>query len=551
MKNKLLITLIVLIGAFLRLINLGSLPNSYTPDELAQGYTAYSILQTGKDEWGSSNILNLRSFGDYKPPLQTLLMIPSIKIFGLTPFAVRFPNAFLSIFTILLTYFIAIHLFKNKNIGLLSALIMAVSPWSLSMSRIALEANLVVFIITLATYLFLKAVDKKNNFLFILSILFFGFSLFTYHSAKIFTPLYLLILFFYQKIYRQKIFTVILISLFSLSFLFHYQTTHQIKSSRTNDIAIFNPTDNWRGVSNNQYEMVQNGLPYLVVKTFYNKIVYLGETFTQNYFSYFSPQFFITQGAGETTYGMIPGFGVLGIIPTLGLILLLFLVLKNKYPEFNKSFLFLFLTILIPPFISSLAKGQYSGNRVSLMMPFVQILSAAGIILFVENLPKLFKKITFCLVAIIFSFTSLVFLQRYFFQGNQILAKGMLYGHQQAINFIKNNSDIDQVIYSRKLSEPQAYVSFFEKIDPKLTQLESQNWLEYEAKNVSFLDKLGEYKLGKYTFREINIASDKNLPNAVLIGLWDEFLDTKPDYIIYYPSVIEPKEAIYIYQTKK
>ena len=184
-------------------------------------------------------------------------------------------------------------------------------------------------------------------------------------------------------------------------------------------------------------------------------------------------------------------------------------------------------------------------------MPFIQILAAAGIILFLETLPKLLEKITFYLFLIIFSFTSLVFLQRYFFQGNQILAKGMLYGHQQAINFVKNNSYVDQVIYSRKLSEPQAYVSFFEKIDPKLTQLESQNWLEYEAKNVSFLDKLGEYKLGKYTFREINITSDKNLPNTILIGLWDEFLDTKPDYIIYYPSIIEPKEAIYIYLTKK
>lgn len=550
MKTKLLI-LIISLGAFLRLINLGSLPNSYTPDELSQGYTAYSILQTGKDEWGSSNILNLRSFGDYKPPLQTLLMIPSIKIFGLTPFAVRFPNAFLSIFTIFLTYLIAVYLFKNKNIGLLSALFMAVSPWSLPMSRIALEANVVVFIISLATYLFLKAANTKNFFLFIISIIFFGFSLFTYHSAKIFTPLYLLILFFYQKIYRQKIFTIILISIFSLSFIFHYQTTHQIKSSRTNDIAIFNPTDGWRGVSNNQYEMSQNGLPYLVVKTFYNKIVYLGEIITQNYLSYFSPQFLITQGAGETTYGMIPGFGVLGIIPTFGLILLFYLIIKNKYPEFNKSLFFLLIVILIPPFISSLAKGQYSGNRVSLMMPFIQILAAAGIILFIETLPKLLEKITFYLFLIIFSFTSLVFLQRYFFQGNQILAKGMLYGHQQAINFVKNNSYVDQVIYSRKLSEPQAYVSFFEKIDPKLTQSESQKWLEYETKSLSFLDKLGEYKLGKYTFREINIASDKNLPNAILIGLWDEFLDTKPDYIIYYPSIIEPKEAIYIYQTKK
>ena len=154
MKPKFILIFIIVLGAFLRLINLGSLPNAYSPDELAQGYTAYSIIQTGKDEWGSKNLFNLQSFGDYKPPIQTLLMIPSIKLFGLTPFAVRLPNAIFSIATILLTYLIAKLLFNNSQIGLLSSLFVCLSPWSLPMSRIALEANLVVFIISLATYLF-------------------------------------------------------------------------------------------------------------------------------------------------------------------------------------------------------------------------------------------------------------------------------------------------------------------------------------------------------------------------------------------------------------
>ena len=114
MKIKIILVFILILGTFLRFYKLGSLPNSYSPDELAQGYTAYSILQTGKDEWGSRNWLSLRSFGDYKPPIQTLLMIPSIKIFGLTPFAVRFPNALLSVFTLILTYLISQKIFKNS-----------------------------------------------------------------------------------------------------------------------------------------------------------------------------------------------------------------------------------------------------------------------------------------------------------------------------------------------------------------------------------------------------------------------------------------------------
>ena len=219
MKNKFFLAIILILAAFLRLYKLGSLPNSYTPDELAQGYTAYSIIQTGRDEWGSQNWLNLRSFGDYKPPLQTLLMIPSIKIFGLTPFAVRLPNAIFGIATVLITYLIAQQLFDNTLISLLSSLFMSVSPWSLPMSRIALEANLVVFIISLAVFLFIKSVKDKQFFLFLTSVALFGLSLFTYHSAKIFTPLLILILTIYFTIYKQQKYFIGLIIVLVVSFV--------------------------------------------------------------------------------------------------------------------------------------------------------------------------------------------------------------------------------------------------------------------------------------------------------------------------------------------
>jgi len=550
MKQKILLILILVLGIFLRFYKLGSLPNSYSPDELAQGYTAYSILTTGCDEWGSRNWLSLRSFGDYKPPVQTLLMIPSIKVFGLNPFAVRFPNALLSVFTIILTYLIADYLFKNKNISLISSLFIAISPWSLPMSRIALEANLVVFVISLATYLFLKSIKNQQSFPFLISITLFGVSLFTYHSAKIFTPLFLIALIFSQKIYRQKRFLIILVSVFSLFFLSNFYLNSQIKSDRTGDIAIFNPTDKWSYVSNSQYEITQSGLPYSISRVFYNKIIYLFETFTQSYFSYFSPQFLFTQGAGETTYGMIPGYGVLGIIPGIGFILALILIIKTKKFERSKQLFFLFITILIPPTIAAIAKGQYSANRVSLMMPFLQIISAVGLVYFIETIPQKFKKISYFIVLSIFSFFSLIFLERYFFQGNQILSQGMLYGHQEANQIIQSLPSIDKIIYSRKLSEPQAYVAFFNQINPTITQSGSIDWLRYETNKLSFLDQLGEYSLGKFIFREINIPSDSQLKNTLIVGRPEEFRDIKPDYIIYYPSKAKQEAAIYIYKTK-
>ncbi|MCW1949423.1 MAG: glycosyltransferase family 39 protein [Candidatus Shapirobacteria bacterium] len=548
MKSKILLILIIILGVFSRLINLGSLPNAYSPDELAQGYTAYSIIQTGKDEWGSKNLFNLQSFGDYKPPVQTLLMIPSIKIFGLTPFAVRLPNAIFSILTILLTYCITKLVFNNSKIALLSSLFICLSPWSLPMSRIALEANLIVFIISLATYLFLISQKKQNIFLLLISILIFGISLFTYHSAKIFTPLFLILLIIHQKTYLKPKFFITSIFVFSLFFISNFYINSQIKSNRTGDIAIFNPTDHWSYVSNTQYEITQNGLPYFFTKLFYNKIVYLSETFIQSYLSYFSPQFLITQGAGETTYGMLPGFGVLGLIPGLGFIFSLIFLIQKKSLESKRDLLFILFVILIPPLIAAIAKGQYSANRVSLMMPFIQIFSAFGLITFLSEIKK-YQKTIYLSLSLIFTFTTLTFLQRYFFQGNQVLAEGMLYGHQQANEYLKNIT-ASHIIYSRKLSEPQAYVSFFNQTNPQVIQSESINWSEYQKRNLSFLDQLGEYKLENFIFREINIPSDSQLPNTLIIGRPEEFRDVKPDHIIYYPSKSELKPAIYIYQTK-
>ena len=160
-----------------------------------------------------------------------------------------------------------------------------------------------------------------------------------------------------------------------------------------------------------------------------------------------------------------------------------------------------------------------------------------------------FQKNSHLLSLILFFGFSSIFLVRYFYQGNQILAEGMLYGHEQANEYIKSHP-ASNIIYSRKLSEPQAYVSFFQQIDPKITQNESVNWLKYESDKFSFLDQLGEYKLANFTFKEINIPSDSQLPDTLIIGRPDEFRDVKPDYIIYYPNKSQQKAAFYIYHTK-
>ncbi|MBU4431115.1 hypothetical protein KKB16_03350, partial [Patescibacteria group bacterium] len=65
-KTKIILLLITLTAFFIRIYK----TNSYPPllwDETAIGYNAYSILKTGKDEYGEFLPLIFKSFGDYKP----------------------------------------------------------------------------------------------------------------------------------------------------------------------------------------------------------------------------------------------------------------------------------------------------------------------------------------------------------------------------------------------------------------------------------------------------------------------------------------------------
>src|SRR6266852_41358 len=92
-NRSLILIFIIIIAATLRLWQLGSVPPSPDWDEAALGYNAYAILHTGKDEYGKFLPIVLRSFDDYKPALYAYLVIPSVQIFGLNLFAVRFPSA--------------------------------------------------------------------------------------------------------------------------------------------------------------------------------------------------------------------------------------------------------------------------------------------------------------------------------------------------------------------------------------------------------------------------------------------------------------------------
>src|SRR3990172_8952352 len=132
MSNKLktlILFLIIVLGMGFRLFWLHKSPPSLNWDEAALGYNAYSLLETGKDEYGFKFPITFRSFDDYKPPLYPYLDVFFIKLFGLNEASVRLPSALAGIFTIIAVYSLATHFFDWK-VATFASFFIAIEPWA-------------------------------------------------------------------------------------------------------------------------------------------------------------------------------------------------------------------------------------------------------------------------------------------------------------------------------------------------------------------------------------------------------------------------------------
>ena len=190
-KNKIVFLLIILLAFFLRFFMLGKNPPSLYSDEASLGYNAYSILKTGYDEFGQKLPLDkFIAFGDYKPIGYIYAAVPSIALFGLNEFAIRFPSALSGVLMVIMTYYLVKELFNKEKLALISAFLLAVSPWSLHLSRAAFEANLAALLNLLAVYFFVKGAKEKGYYL-IFSMICFAGTFYTFNSNRVLMPLLL------------------------------------------------------------------------------------------------------------------------------------------------------------------------------------------------------------------------------------------------------------------------------------------------------------------------------------------------------------------------
>ncbi len=198
-RPAIILSLILSLAAFLRLVNLGQSPPGLNQDEAANAWSAYCLLKTGKDYAGVSwPIYYTRNLGGNSSTLYVYLLLPFQAIGGLNVYTTRLPAAVAGVFTIWLIYFVASRLFDTKT-GLVAAALLTLNPWHLQLSRWGHEGCIAPLLglapLALMLWTNMPITDNKNPPRPIVSALagaLTGVACFGYHSVRLFVPLFLL-----------------------------------------------------------------------------------------------------------------------------------------------------------------------------------------------------------------------------------------------------------------------------------------------------------------------------------------------------------------------
>ncbi len=417
------------IGLFIRFYKLGENPVGFYRDEASTGYDAFSIMQTGRDQYGTILPLFARSFGDYDESLYRFLVVPSVLLFGLNEFAVRLPAALIGLLTILVFYFLA-RAFVEEKIALIITFLLAVSPWHIMYSRVGFRAVLFPFFLCLGLFFFLEGLKRKK--ILVAAAIAFAFSLYTYSAARVFVPLFLVFLaalFFkdLKKHKKQAVIAGIILSVVLAALALFWVSPAGMARAR---------------------EALQP-----------NRELWLA-----NYLSYFSPNFlFFNKNPGLEYY--VLGVGQLYVVEIFTIVAGLVGLLATFFKTGNKKFLVIIGGLLLYPLPAAMTQSSHA-LRAIIGCIFFPLLSGCGIEWLLDFLKNKALKIAVAAGLVFTIFAGFLNFQgKYFHEYPYYSWYYWDYGWKQAIALTKRKH-YDNIFVSDRFFLPHAFILFYTQYPP-------------------------------------------------------------------------------------
>lgn len=503
----LLLITITLLGGFLRFYKLTDNPPSLNGDEISFGYAAYSILKTGHDEHGKFMPLILESVGDYKNPVPAYMMVITIKLFGLTDFSVRLPNALIGTLTIPLFFLFLKDIVKNKTTSLLGALFLSTSSWHIFYSRFAYEYIPATAFILLGIWSFMKMWDGKR-ILAVISAFFFILTMYTAPAPRLFIVVFVLAVLAYKLPKLNK--TMDKVMLFILTCLILalpliYLSLYGNANARMGMVFIANDIEFQRYINLQGFQLVTD-IPQLLF------------FWLKRYLSYLQPNFIFFNALNMTAPGTI-GLGLLYLFELPWLILGVREFIKQKIP-YKGIFAIWLLTGIIP---DSITNNQQHSGRLLQIAPLVIMVTTLGAVQFFKSILSISKTylkaaglgIFAVCVVIVLIHAFLTFAVYFPRARGEYIDEGL----REVVSYVLDHqNNYKEVIFDTRrgiegpyiITNSYLYLLFYSKYDPYTYQTEPKIFGPDKNNPV--------YSFNKYSFKYIDWSKDAGKKETLFIG---------------------------------
>lgn len=533
---------IFVISIFLRFYRLDTIPNGLYQDETAIGYNAYSINLTGRDEYGVKYPLYFKSFGDEKLPVYVYLTAVSERIFGVTPFAVRFPSALFGIFTVFVFYLFVKQLTRNTLLAYISTFLLSINPWSLDYNRATFEVSICLFFLVGGGYLLLKSFEKKRTGVFLIATVSFILCLYSYNLTRLLSPLmYLLFLIIYRK-RLKRITNLEIIATSSLSFLLlvPFGLTIFSHGGASSASGTFLFSSNAVAAPLLEFRSYFVGMP-VFSKIFFNNTILLVWQYINNVVTYFSTTFLFVSGSTHGNHG-IGNVGQFYLFEFPLIIVGIVLFIKNKLRGRKLLLGWALISILVASLTRDIPQATRS---IFLVIPMI-IFSAAGLIkiLTVINSGKnrAVKYALFIGSFLLISYSLVYYFSSYYGRFPVLYAKQWREQDRELVNYlVANDSKYDKIIFDNKVGFIYTSYLFYSKYNP----------YEFYANAVRLPDDTEGFSVvrsfGKIEFEDINWGHTTGNKTLIVTNKQNQPQGFRVVKIFDYPTrpvVISSKEQI-------
>lgn len=500
---QIFLIIILLVASLLRLYKVDEIPHGLYIDEVSIGYNAYTILTKGVDEHGVSYPLFFQAFGEYKMPIPIYLTSASLATFGKNDLAIRLPSAVFGILTVLLLYFFVRRLFQKENVALLSALLLAITPWHIQFSRGYFEANIALFFYLLGGFLFFEFLHTKNKLLVVGSFLSFILTVYIYNAYRIIAPVTIIacgviIYNSFPKIRKFLFATLVGLLVLLLPMIFFSLT----------------PGGTERFSSQSAFAKFTDLSPM-------QKIVTYPAIFVENYLSSLTSHFIFVTGDGNGRH-TVTGMGNLFRWEFVFFLPGLYFLFKKRKELFSKVIFFLF---LLAPVTAALTNPSPHTLRLFLLVIPLTVIISYGIVTLWEK-KFLFKKVFFIGI-LLFAFFELFFYLHHYYVHYPIRTApdwGSDY-KELIVEITKEQQNYSRVVINDNVGRINDYRNFYN--DKLEYELVSDGWIKPESeKNKKILYITSSSEKRNYRLKEMPHKLIKNimLPsfnNGIFAQLWE------------------------------